>query len=191
MLSFRSHGILRFRWVVCQLEFIRGKKTAKDLKMALNALPETLDDTYNRILNDIQEEYKEVARRALQLVIFACRPVTLYEVAEAAVIEDAPAELDDDSRLLRPEDLLNICGSLVTVSGGYLTLCHFSVQEYLQSSRIRDGAAAKFAMDDVRANIELSKLCLNYLSLAATDDIDSAADVNTVRFYDRWPFLSY
>jgi hypothetical protein len=48
----------RFRWVVCQLDMLRGC-CPPSLRDALNELPETLDETYKRILLGIDKKKQE------------------------------------------------------------------------------------------------------------------------------------
>ena len=49
----------RFRWVVCQLDAIRDYKKISLLNKTLKSLPKTLDETYERILSSIPDEYVE------------------------------------------------------------------------------------------------------------------------------------
>ena len=52
----------------------------------LKNLPETLDDTYARILTEIDKSDLQEARSALQWLAFSNRPLRVEEVAEAAVV---------------------------------------------------------------------------------------------------------
>jgi site-specific recombinase XerC len=76
-----------FRWVKCQLDVLRNCTTVRDIKKARNMLPPTLDETYERILLDIDRDEWEKARTALQWLIFYARPLRLQEIAEAVVID--------------------------------------------------------------------------------------------------------
>ncbi len=55
----------------------------KGLREALKALPETLDDTYDRILMSIDKNDSQDALRVLQWLVCSARPVRIKEVAEA------------------------------------------------------------------------------------------------------------
>jgi hypothetical protein len=67
---------------VCQLDVLRNCIKLDKLRKALNSLPKTLNETYNRILLNIEEGYKEEAFRVLQWLVFSARPVTVEEVVE-------------------------------------------------------------------------------------------------------------
>jgi hypothetical protein len=104
--------------VFCQLDALKRCKKSSTLLKALESLPKTLDDTYARILTNIEEGYQQEARRALIWLAFSQRPLCIEEVAEAAIVDaklSPPFDLEE--RLHDPcNDILEILGSLVTIS---------------------------------------------------------------------------
>jgi ankyrin repeat domain-containing protein 50 len=107
----------RFRWVVCQLDVLRKCMTVDALRRTLKALPKSLDETYDRILLNIDEQHSDQALKIMQWLAFSARPVTLEEVGEALTVDlDHGCMLEPDARLQDPHDILTICSSLVTVS---------------------------------------------------------------------------
>ena len=151
------------------------------LRKTLATLPTTLDDTYARILCNIDDEYQQYALHILQWLAFSMRPLHLKEVAELVAIDinDHP-KFDPQRRLPDPEDVVEICSSLITVTesvsdddefnhlysesyGAYVTLAHFSVYEYLISDIIPQGRAVSFKLDKVDCHVTLTKDCLAYL----------------------------
>src|SRR6202020_635271 len=113
----KSILISRFRWVVCQLEELRKCAKLSELRKALKALPKTLDETYERILVNIDEMYREDVRKVLQFLAFSACPVSLEEVVEvlAVSLEDSP-RFDPEQRYPEPRDILTRCSSLVSIS---------------------------------------------------------------------------
>src|SRR5271169_3940105 len=91
--------ISRFRWVVCQLDTLRTCLKRSALLKALNRLPKTLDETYDRILLQIPEEYQHDARVVFNLLAFSSRPISLGEAAEAVAIDVEQKEFDPRNRL--------------------------------------------------------------------------------------------
>ena len=151
------------------------------LRKTLATLPKTLDDTYARILCNIDDEYQQYALHILQWLAFSMRPLHLKELAEVVSIDinDHP-KFDPQRRLPDPEDVVEICSSLITVTdklsdddelnqfysepyGAYVALAHFSVKEYLTSDIIRQGKAVKFNLDETDCHVTLTKDCLAYL----------------------------
>ena len=52
----------RFRWVFCQLDTLR-RRMPSSLRKALNEMPTTLHDTYERALEEIPKEKRQHAHR--------------------------------------------------------------------------------------------------------------------------------
>jgi hypothetical protein len=59
-----------FRWAVCQLDILRRLNHHSKIRDALKSLPETLDETYERIFSYISDEEKEIVRHTLHWVCF-------------------------------------------------------------------------------------------------------------------------
>ncbi|EAT85426.2 hypothetical protein SNOG_06775 [Parastagonospora nodorum SN15] len=145
-----------FRWAACQLDTLEKCCNRAMLRKSLATLPRTLDQTYDRILFTISEEYSEYAMRILQWLTFSARPLSVEEMAEVVAIDVArdPA-FDRDEVLEDPLEVLNICSSLVTITRSeadgtsrpaqqIIALAHYSVQEYLVSDRIKQGSAKQY-----------------------------------------------
>ena len=83
------------------------------LRKSLTALPQTLDQTYERILSSISEEHSGYAMRILRWLTFSARPLSVEEVAEVVAIDVArdPA-FDRDEVLEDPLEALNICSKV-------------------------------------------------------------------------------
>ncbi|KAI5366970.1 hypothetical protein J4E82_010917, partial [Alternaria postmessia] len=164
-----------FRWAVCQLDTLGKCCNRAMLRKSLATLPRTLDQTYDRILTAISEEYAEYAMRILQWLAFSARPLSVEEVAEVVAIDVArdPA-FDRDEVLEDPLEALNICSSLVTITTNevdrrpgsaqrIVALAHYSVQEYLVSDRIRQGSAKQYSMQEAACQSAITRGSLKYL----------------------------
>ena len=145
-----------------------------------------MDETYRRILLQIDEDYRREAYVALQWLAFSLRPLTLAEVAEAIVVRPDSGFISAEERLRDPHDILLICSSLVLLSeAGELRLAHYSVKEFLVSERIRTGPASIFAMAADSANRSMSEICLAHLFCSSqlnTTANDSLGDLPLLRY---------
>ena len=84
------------------------------LRQTLNSLPETLDETYDRILCQIDPLFKREVLHILQWLTCSLRPLSLNEVAEIVAFDiDSDDKFNGENRLAEPEDVLNMCSSLV------------------------------------------------------------------------------
>jgi ankyrin repeat protein len=141
------------------------------LRKSLTTLPQTLDQTYDRILTAISEQDRDCAMRILQWLTFSARPMSVEEIAEVVAIDVArdPA-FDRDEVLEDPLEALNICSSLVTISTVQsdpdkliISLAHYSVREYLVSDRIKQGPARQYTMKEGQCHGVIMDGCLKYL----------------------------
>ena len=118
---------------------------------ALASLPKTLDDTYARMLDSIPESHRHKATRILQLLAFSKRPLRIEETVDAvAVNPKGEPHFNPKNRMPEPREILRYCSSLVVAvsvkrdsydendEGVVLQLAHFSVKEYLTSSRVHE-----------------------------------------------------
>lgn len=163
--SLRGQSAGMFRWTHCQLDTISSMPTGKQIRQALVSLPAGLHETYARILLRIPAGCVEFVRRTLLWLSFSISAMTLEEVHEAIAIDLTSECMDEEDRLNEPQDVLTLCGSLVTISAqGLLSLAHQSVKDYLVSDEIRKSPGTNvFALSRDTGNLELTRFCLAYL----------------------------
>ena len=120
------------------------------------------------MLCKIDPAFIKDARRILTLLCFASRPLTLPELVDGIAVEiTEPTGLNKDRRLDNYIDIHDICPGFVSLNVAGETfivqIAHFSVQEYLESDRIRQQKAMIFGLNSVRAHAEIAQICLIYL----------------------------
>lgn len=135
----------------------------RDLLKALDALPDTLDETYKRILDGIPQIHLQNSIRILQFLTYAERPINIREVVDilATTPENDP-KFDPGNRMPSPQGVLKFCSSLVTISSEEIQLAHFSVKEYLASP----GGKGLFEsnLHELCAQQSITRVLLAYLS---------------------------
>jgi ankyrin repeat protein len=177
------------------------------LRKSLASLPQTLDQTYDRILTAIREEDRVYAIRILQWMTFSERPLTIEEVAEVAAIDvEGEPIFDRDEVLTDPLEALEICSSLITVTGSaekeedafgrladprILSLAHYSVQEYLVSDRIKQGPAKQYHMHEGESHESIMKGCIGYLSQFQGPISTAQFDISALAMYSAEFWLSH
>lgn len=180
-----------FRWVECQLQSLNEKKSVKELQLALQNVPRTLEQLYTSILLAIPDGDRRLVRRALFWLTFALRPLTLSELAEAIVIDRNG--IDEDNRLLHPSDVIDACRSLLDFNAltQSVTLAHSSVRDFLVSDEIERGPVRFFRLPTDISESLCARLCLQYLQSA----VFSYGYCETKQqFIDRkkhYPFFAY
>ena len=115
-----------------------------NLRRILQELPVSLDDTYKRILKEINNANRVHAYRLLQCLTVARRPLQVEELAELLAFDLSPGGIPKLNTDWRWEDqevaVLSACSSLVSVvienGSRIVQFSHFSVKEFLTSDRI-------------------------------------------------------
>lgn len=131
------------------------------------------------MLEDIDQVCRNDARRILQLLCVAKRPLSVRELIDGNAVElgDDP-RVNKTRRLRNAYDIQRIC-PFVTISDmskrwdptldhleevAIVRLAHYSVQEYLESPQILQDEKVKiFGVQAELANTDSTKICLTYL----------------------------
>ena len=154
----------------CQLDRLRRCLSPR-IRRALDELPETLDGTYERTLLDIDDDNWAYAHRLFQCIVVARRPLRVEELAEfLAFRSEAGGSLTFEGSW-RPENprdaVLSTCSSLITIvnvdGSSVMQFSHFSVKEYLTSSRIAEGCVSRYHISPEPAHIFITQACLSFL----------------------------
>ena len=102
----------------CQLGQLR-RCLPPSVRLVLDELPETLDDTYERILHEIDNSKREFARRLLLCVSVAYHPFRVEELAEFLAFNFEAGPIPKYCEGWRFEDpaqaVLSTCSTLLTL----------------------------------------------------------------------------
>ena len=159
------------------------------MRRTLNELPESLDETYERILKEIKKPNRDHARRLLSCLVVAVRPLRVEELAEVLAVDFDDAEelprLNPNWRWRDEEQaLLTSCSSLIAIvkSGAsrVVQFSHFSVKEFLTSSRLAtsSGEVLRYHIALEPAHKILAEACLSIL-LQLDDHVERNGVENT------------
>ena len=167
----------------CQLEALRHC-LPPSVGRILEELPETLDEMYERVLREINKANRDHARRLLQCLTVALRPLRVEELAEVLAIDfDAPAQggipqLNPNWRWTdQHQAVLSTCSSLIVIvddgDSKVVQFSHFSVKEYLTSDRLAcsSGDVSRYHIVLEPAHTILAQACLGVL-LRLDDRVD-------------------
>jgi ankyrin repeat protein len=180
-----TYDATRFRWVFCQLETLR-QCLPQSVRRTLNELPESLDDTYGRVMMEIKRSNQAHPYRMFQCLTVAARPLSVAELAELLAFDFDVAKggipkLNSDWRWEDHEQaVLSTCSSLVTIvpndGSPVVQLSHFSVKEFLLSDRLatstKDISQYHISLEDAHALIAQASLSV----LLRDSDVNNHAD---------------
>ena len=178
----------RFRWVFCQLETLRYC-LPPSVRHTLDELPETLDETYERVLREIKKPNRVHALRLLQCLVVAIRPLRVEELAEVLAVdfgdEEGIPKLNPNWRWGDEEQaLLTSCSSLIAIvesdHARNVQFSHFSVKEYLTSDRLAtsSGDISRYHIGLAPAHTIIAQACMSVL-VRSDDRVDESGAGNS------------
>jgi ankyrin repeat protein len=171
---YHSHQYIpgRFRWVDCQLKYLVDFNQA-DIERALETLPDTLDETYERTLGEIKEAKWKYAWRLLLCIAVASRPLRVEELAEVLAFDFDVGPIPkfrEDTRLQNPvQAVLSTCSTLVSVvkvgNSQVVQFAHFTVKEFLTLDRLvkKDDDISRYRISMIDAHTLVARACLGIL----------------------------
>ena len=146
------------------------------MRHVLAELPETLDETYERILSEIPKSNRVYAHRLLQCLTVSFRPLDVEELGEVLVVDftaiGGTPTLKEDLRWEDQEQaVLSACSSLITVveywdSSRVVQFSHFSVKEFLTSDRLATSKMDTSRYHHIRlldAHATMAQACLSVM----------------------------
>ena len=148
-----------------------------NVQAILGKLPKTLDETYERVLKNIDENNREHACRLLHCLAVAVRPLRVEELAEIlnfdfdAAQEGIPKFHPSPNQRLEDQEeaVLTICSSLITIvdtSGSRVVqFSHLSVKEFLTSNHLATSTVDLITYQILpgRAHTMFAQACLGLL----------------------------
>ncbi|OIW34172.1 hypothetical protein CONLIGDRAFT_667349 [Coniochaeta ligniaria NRRL 30616] len=189
-----------FRWAVCQIDILSRLKSQSAVRKALTELPETLDATYERIIQDIPKEHLQFTQTTLSILAAQSELGSPgnTQMTPRALLSMILRTLGFDVSTDHFYDIFDIretCGCLVTFatqkksysdwdSEDYrydpeqtkevVFLAHYTVKEFLYAERTAQNPSStisRFALDEKETTIRWMKSVMDIaLSARATDD---------------------
>ena len=171
----------------------------------LKELPKSLDETYQRILKEINNANHKQAHQLLQCLAVAKRPLRVEELAEVLALDVEAGGIATFNENWRWEDheaaVLSACSSLVSVnrytlapSNGWprrircVQFSHFSVKEFLTSDRLASmGDVSRFHIAHEPSHLFLAQACIGViLSIGNRTSEDDVEDIALLSYADQY-----
>ncbi len=157
----------RFQYVSCQFDTLRKLKSVALVRKALQDLPAGLDKTYERMFQSLDPGFQQQTISMLKWLCFSDdSSLSVKELAEIFTLPSQGAIVLDKlepERLFDAHDVLKYLGGFVVVLyDEYVCLAHFSMKEYLTSSRGSQGPAVAFSFCETEARFHIALSCFRY-----------------------------
>ncbi|VUC22312.1 unnamed protein product [Clonostachys rosea] len=156
-----------YLWVYLVFDALRKmtiKKTRKAFETVLSKLPRNVNEAYEEILNKTED--RDMARKALSVVLVAERPLTVSEMNiamnidyESTSFSSLDLESDEDFR----STLRSWCGLFVSIHHDKIYFLHQTAREFLLMESSRDDLSAMrwhLSISSEYAHRVLAELCI-------------------------------
>src|ERR1700722_14181975 len=117
MLFVYSDNTARFLLARLHMDTLVGKLNARQVRTALENLPEGMDNTYDEAMERVERQddsRKELAKQVLSWITYAVRPLFVDELQHALAVMPDTTKLDPDD-ITDDEILTSICAGLVVI----------------------------------------------------------------------------
>ncbi|GLA54743.1 hypothetical protein AnigIFM63604_000889 [Aspergillus niger] len=162
-LSDKSQGM--FQWTYLQLKQLEKCVSPEAIQECLGTLPKTLDNTYDKLLEEIENSPphdRDLALRALKWVLAARRPLSREDLLEAVRINpdimttELCTPISDDA-------LLALCRNFLVIDSerAVWRISHLSVAEYFELRQSWTTAVTNLMVGKACLLFMLSEICWN------------------------------
>ncbi|KAK6355999.1 hypothetical protein TWF718_000372 [Orbilia javanica] len=187
-----------YLWVHLTLNLIEGDidiDKAGIIKAASH-LPKTVDEAYERILS--KSRSVEDAKKLLQIVVAAARPLTLMEMSLALTLEEKHNtynDLDLKSEERFRESVRDLCGLSVTVINSRVYLLHQTLKEFLvqgPGNPPNSNLKWKHSIQLLESHQVLAKICIQHLLFTEFEASSVYSSITSVKeVTGNFLFLNY
>ncbi|RPA93500.1 hypothetical protein L873DRAFT_1815655 [Choiromyces venosus 120613-1] len=189
-----------FLWVSLVLGILKDSEedSREEFINIVTTAPRDLAELYTKILDKSTKPDK--ARRILNIVVAAARPLTLQEMNVAFKIKREHNSITDLGDL--PEGfertVKNLCGLFVRVIDSKIYLVHQTAREFLIKGSSSGHGNWQYTLCPRDSNFIMTDICISYLSLEefASDplvlaDTDSIREESLDNYLQKYSFLDY
>ncbi|CAM1508295.1 Fc.00g051430.m01.CDS01 [Cosmosporella sp. VM-42] len=169
-----------FLWVDLQLNQISRQKNDHDVREVLKTLPRGLNETYLRILKQIEQESKPLMTLVVKFLMWMTHSRTRWrriDLQDAVAIDDTTidiAKLHYSRMKYTMDDIIDICRGLLVTRDVKCTplqasmldvrLVHFSLVEFLMTDLSISRSSFSILQDPGAIECELAKVCVSHLT---------------------------
>lgn len=125
----------RFRWVVCQIDYLCECAHDEERREALSKLPPDLPKSYRRLLerlNRCSAVVQTMVQKCLLFIAYSDPKLTIVQLLQAISTPDTVGAKLDERNTVTEREIMRRCSSLIRKNGQYFEFAHFSVQEFLE-----------------------------------------------------------
>ncbi|KAH7113921.1 hypothetical protein B0J13DRAFT_460468, partial [Dactylonectria estremocensis] len=155
-------------WVTFQIDELCSTHSNDDIRRALQNLPESLEETFNRALDRILKRREaKIAQRAFTWIGAANRPLSLEQLHEVLPIEIKQPYSKPEQSLNRIKNIQSWCENLIQIDKELriVQFAHHSISQFL-SGKPHQPQLTKFHFNIKKADHFTREIYITYLSFS-------------------------
>ena len=152
--------------MIFQLRDICTQVCDEDIRKAINDLPKSLLETYERAIDRIRKAEKvQLAGKIFRCVAATKRPLRLEELREALAVEPGQTSRRPDRVINDMFGLLSSCGDLIVIDEEDLLVrfAHFTIKQFFLSVS-NPPSLANFRYNPQQLDDHLGRVCVTFLN---------------------------
>jgi ankyrin repeat protein len=161
----------------------------------IQLIPRSVEEAYEKILSRVPSRQVGDARKILQIIVAARRPLTTAEMAMALGIATSPrariAAKAGLELLQIDKKLRRLCGLFVFINNSKIYLIHQTAREFLLKKISSDSANYLYSWTLTDTEDQMTVICLRYLLMEDLEhgDEDSCSNIRSFLNYSAvyWP----
>lgn len=194
----------RFRWVVCQLDYLCECAHDGERREALKKLPPDLPESYRRLLERTTKwspSVRTMVQMCLRFIAFAEPKLTIAQLRQVVSTPEVLGAHLDKTNTISEQEISRRCSSLIRKSDdeNYFEFAHFSVKEFLEDKVALSGSPTRLSLESYficehTSTTLLAAQCLRFLQLKNFDHqpTELKKQVEFTRERDqKYPFYKY
>ena len=178
-----------FLYVSLVLSLLKRTRAQSLVREKLESLPEDLNNLYDKILSQIDQDCAEIAIFVFRWVAVATRPLTVKELAMArALSEWKTNKLPPDDHLDELKDIFKCCEPLVTLDTDHdtINLVHQSAKDYLLGAYLQEKRGlSQYHVIPESTNLLMFRTCWKFLSFEEFKQGTILIDRGAYRYLDK------
>lgn len=192
-----------YLWLKLVFELIRkdlNSVTRKGREKIFDTIPDSVNAAYTAILDKSTD--KDQAKKLLQIVCAATRPLSVKEMSIAMSIQEDDRTyegIEIPSKEYSQRWIRNLCGLFVSVVNGRVYLLHQTAKEFLiaqsdlSSSTVASGGTWQHSLSIQDSNLRLAYSCIWYLRLEdfRRKNYISQEELRINQLVSKYDFLDY
>ncbi|KAK5805953.1 hypothetical protein VI817_000211 [Penicillium citrinum] len=186
-----------YLWLHLAIDDIRSifKNSLRPTEAEIELIPQSVDEAYEKILSRVPCGQVDIARKILQIIVAARRPLTTVEMAIALGIATSPQAQTAAKARLEPSQidkkLRRLCGLFVFVNNSKIYLIHQTAREFLVKKSTSNSINYLYSWSLTDTEDQMAVICLRYLLMEDLehDDEDPNSIIRSFLDYSAvyWP----